>query len=197
MRRACVVVGAGAAGVAMSHALVERDVEHVVLERAEPGDTWARQRWDGFRLNTPGWMNAILGDQPADWFCGRDEVVERLRATAAPLPIATNTAVGLITRRGSTFLVRTDDSEIEADTVVLATGLLNVPRRPSLRHRLTARVLQLHAADYRSPAVLPAGAVLVVGGGQSGCQIAEELVLSGRRVYLATCRVGRYDWHYR
>ena len=91
----------------------------------------------------------------------------------------------------------TPDGTLTARTVVVASGLLNVPRRPAQAERVASRVHQLHAADYRSAAQLPDGAVLVVGGGQSGCQIAEDLALAGRTVYLSTSRVGRIPWLYR
>ena len=197
MRTPCVVVGAGPAGLAMSQALVERGVDHVVLERDEPANTWRTQRWDNFRLNTPDWMNAMLGTMAAGTFCGRDEVVQRLTSLAESLPVRANSPVEWLTTSGSGFVIRTSAEEIHADAIVLAHGLLNVPRHPPSARDVSPRVLQLHASDYRSADELPAGGVLVVGGGQSGCQIAEDLADAGRRVSLATCRVGRYNWAYR
>ncbi len=191
------MVGAGPAGVAMSRCLADRGVEHLVLERGEIGDTWATQRWDGFRLNTPAWMNGLLGDLPDGSFPGRDEVVVRLRASAAGLPVRTRSPVLSVRRRGDGFAVQTPDQEHLADAVVVASGGLNVPRTPSLAGALPSDVVQLHVAHYRSAADLPAGAVLVVGSGQSGSQVAEDLVQAGRRVLLSTSRVGRYRWRYR
>lgn len=197
MREPCVVVGAGPAGLAMSRCLVDRGVDHLVLERRDVGDTWATQRWDGFRLNTPAWMNRLLGDLPEGAFPGRDEVVARLRAAAVGLPVQSHSPVLSVRKQGDGFAVRTPDREYVADAVVVASGGQNVPRTPSLASGLPAYVMQLHAADYRSAADLPKGAVLVVGSGQSGSQIAEDLVLAGRRVLLSTSRVGRYRWSYR
>jgi putative flavoprotein involved in K+ transport len=197
VRSACVVVGAGAAGLAASRALVDAGVDHVVLERNEVGDTWANRRWESFRLNTPGWMNACLGDVPPDSFSFRDEVVQLLGERAASLPVRTQTPVVGIDHERDGFVVRTPDEQIHAASVVLASGFLNVPRLPAQARRVTSRVLQLHTGDYRSPNGLPDGAVLIVGSGQSGCQIAEDLALAGRRVYLATSRVGRWPWTYR
>jgi putative flavoprotein involved in K+ transport len=94
-------------------------------------------------------------------------------------------------------VIRTPSDEIQAEAVVLAHGLLNVPKQPPAARDVSPRVLQLHASDFRSADELPTGGVLVVGGGQSGCQIAEDLAVAGRAVSLATCRVGRYNWSYR
>ena len=197
MRWPCVVVGAGPAGLAMSRCLADRGVEHLVLERREVGDTWATQRWDGFRLNTPAWMNRLLGDLPEGAFPGRDEVVALLQGAGAGLPIQSHSPVLSVRRHGDGFSVRTPSSEHVADAVVVASGGLNVPRTPALAGMLPSFVAQLHGAAYRSAADLPDGAVLVVGSGQSGSQIAEDLVLAGRRVLLSTSRVGRYRWSYR
>ncbi|HZZ95369.1 MAG TPA: NAD(P)-binding domain-containing protein [Jatrophihabitantaceae bacterium] len=196
-RNACVVIGAGAAGLAVSSALAEAGVEHVVLEREDVADTWQRQRWDAFRLNTPGWMNTMLGPVAPDSFSTRDEVVRLLCERAAALPVRSHTPVLALEHDGSSFVVRTPGARIDAATVVLATGLQNVTRMPAQHARFPTRLRHLHTADYANAAALDDGAVLVVGSGQSGCQIAEDLVLAGRRVYLATSKVGRYPWMYR
>jgi putative flavoprotein involved in K+ transport len=181
----------------MSRCLVERGVEHLVLERREVGDTWATQRWDSFRLNTPAWMNRLLGELPDGAFPGRDEVVARLQGVAAGLPVQAHSPVLSVRKQGDGFAVRTPDREHVAEAVVVASGGLNVPRTPALAGVLPSWMVQLHGADYRSAAELPEGAVLVVGSGQSGSQVAEDLVLAGRRVLLSTSRVGRYRWSYR
>ena len=114
------------------------------------------------------------------------------------LPVRARTPVTAVESGPAGFLVSTPDGTLTARTLVLASGLLNVPRQPVAgRARVAARVHQLHTADYRSAAQLPDGAVLVVGGGQSGCQIAEDLATAGRTVYLSTSRVGRIPWLYR
>jgi putative flavoprotein involved in K+ transport len=187
----CVVVGAGPAGLATSQALTGRGVDHVVLERGAAGASWRTQRWDALRLNNPGWMNPMLGAQPADTYLTAGEVVDRLRTLAAHCPVREGVAVTGLTRRGDRWLVRGADVELRARAVVVAAGGENVPRTPPLARLLPARVAQVHAADYRAPAQLPAGAVLVVGSAQSGYQISEELLAAGRRVVLATSAVGR------
>lgn len=193
----CVVVGAGPAGLATSRALAERGVDHVVLERHETGHSWRTQRWDSFRLNTPGWTNEMLGSFERNDYATAPEVVARLDDLAAGLPVRQRTPVESLDRAGNSYVLRTPDGELRTATVVLATGNQNVPKMPAVAGRISERVQQLHAAEYRNPAQLPAGAVLVAGSAQSGCQIAEDLIAAGRRVHLATSRVSRFSWHYR
>src|SRR5476651_2027276 len=106
VRSPVVVVGAGAAGLAVSRALVGAGLDHLVLERHDVGDTWKTQRWDSFRLNTPGWMNAAVGTVAPTSFPFRDEVVQLLGERAASLPVRTHTPVVEIDHNGSRFLVR-------------------------------------------------------------------------------------------
>ena len=193
-----VVVGGGPAGLAASVALAGRGVEHVVLERDRVAATWRAQRWDSFRLNTAGWMNSMLGGQARDAYAGGPEVVQRLAQLAAGCPVREGARVARLVPAGDGWAVATDDGELRARAVVVATGDQNRPRVPALARRLPGRVAQLHAADYRSPGQLPGGTVLVVGSAQSGCQIAEDLLVSGGiRVVLATSPVGRVPFRHR
>jgi putative flavoprotein involved in K+ transport len=192
-----VVVGGGPAGLAASVALDGRGVEHVVLERDRVAATWRAQRWDSFRLNTAGWMNSMLGGQARDAYAGGPEVVQRLAQLAAGCPVREGARVARLAPAGDGWAVATDDGELRARAVVVATGDQNRPWVPALARRLPGRVAQLHAADYRSPGQLPGGTVLVVGSAQSGCQITEDLLAGGRRVILATSRVGRVPFWYR
>jgi len=121
-------VGAGAAGLAMSQVLVDRGIDHVVLERNRVGHTWRTQRWDSFRLNTSAWMNAMLGPMDPGAFFTRGEVVERLAGIAASLPVREESPVEKLSAAGSGFSLKTPADEIRADTVVLANGMLNVPK---------------------------------------------------------------------
>jgi putative flavoprotein involved in K+ transport len=193
----CVVVGAGPAGLAASAALAARGVEHLVLERGRAGESWRTQRWDSFRLNTPGWMNELLGEQARDAFATGAEVVQRLEKVAADAPVRAGVEVTGLAPAGDGYALRTGGGELRARTVVVATGDQNGPRVPALARLLPGRVAQYHTADYRGPAALPAGAVLVVGSAQSGCQIAEDLLAAGRRVVLATSAAGRFTWRHR
>ena len=187
----CVIVGAGPAGLAASAALTVRGIDHLVLERGRAGHTWRTQRWDSLRLNNPGWMNPMLGDQPPHTYLTAAEVVERLEQLAARAPIREHAAVTALSPRSTGWVLHTTHGPLRARTVIVATGGENVPHTPESARRLPARIRQLHSAEYRHPSRLPAGAVLVVGSAQSGYQIAEELLRPGRRVILATSRVGR------
>jgi putative flavoprotein involved in K+ transport len=136
-------------------------------------------------------MNPMLGDQPPGTYLSAADVVDRLERLAARAPVREQTAVRALSPDRSGWILRTDDGPLRARTVVVASGGENVPRTPPLGRRLPAHIAQWHAAEYRRPDQLPPGAVLVVGSAQSGYQIAEELLVSGRRVILATSRVGR------
>ena len=192
----CLVVGAGPAGLATSAALLQRGIDHAVCERGRAGQTWRTQRWDSLRLNNPGWMNPMLGEQPRDTYLSAGEVVDRLAHLASAAPVHEQTPVDLVVRRGDAWSVRTADAELHTRAVVVASGGENVPLIPRLARLVPDRVAQCHAASYRAPDQLPEGAVLVVGSAQTGYQISEELIRAGRRVYLATSPVGRIPaWH--
>jgi putative flavoprotein involved in K+ transport len=193
----CVVVGAGPAGLAASVALAQRGIDHVVLEAGQVGQSWRTQRWNSFRLNTPGWMNQLLGEQSRHDYLSGAEVVQRLEKLAAQSPIRAGVRVTNLTPRAGGHVLRTSDGELRVRTVVVATGAENIPRLPTTARAFPARLAQFHAANYRHPAQLPDGGVLVVGSGQSGVQIAEDLVARGRHVVLSTSAVGRMPTPYR
>ncbi len=188
------VVGAGQAGLAVSHELGRAGVEHVVLERGRVGETW-RRRWDSFCLVTPNWSLRLPGhpydgDAP-DGYLARDEVIAYLDRCAAEAPVREGIEVTALRRGRNGFLLETSGGSIAADAAVLCTGAYQRPHRPAAAGALPADLLQIDVDDYRNPSDLPAGPVLVVGSGQSGCQIAEELHEAGRDVFLAC---GRAPW---
>jgi putative flavoprotein involved in K+ transport len=193
----CVVVGAGPAGLAASSSLAGLGIEHVVLERARPGETWRTQRWDSLHVNNPGFMNTMLGDQDPGTYLTHREVVQRLETLASRAPVRTGIDVLGVARLNGHWLVRTSDGPLQARSIVVASGGENVPRLPGLAARLPDRIVQRHAATYKNPGDLPDGAVLVVGSAQSGTQITEDLLAAGRQVWLATCAVGRASAKYR
>jgi putative flavoprotein involved in K+ transport len=193
----CVVVGAGPAGLAASAALTARGVEHVVLERGRVGESWRTQRWDSFRLNTPGWMNQLLGEQAPDRYAAGVDVVQRLERLAADAPVRSGARVARLASAGDGYALRTGGGDLRCRGVVVATGDQNLPQVPALAQTFPDRVAQYHTADYRGAWQLPAGAVLVVGSAQSGCQITEDLLAAGRQVVLATSPVGRVPFHHR
>ena len=193
-----VVIGAGHAGLAASYRLREAGLDHVVLERGEVGESWRSQRWDSFTLNTPNRMNqlpgASLDGADPDAFERRDDWVTRLERYARDhaLPVRSHTTVTAVDRDGEGFVVSScDGPPITARNVIVASGMVTVPKMPGGAAGLDPRIARLSTGEYRAPDQLRPGGVLVVGSAQSGCQIAEELVDSGRDVYLATGNVGR------
>ncbi|GIG21280.1 hypothetical protein Cch01nite_20040 [Cellulomonas chitinilytica] len=193
----CVVVGAGPAGLAASAALAEEGVDHVVLERDRVGESWRAHRWDSFRLNTPGSMNQLLGPLPDDEYTGRDDVVRHLDTVAGRCPVRAGVDVTGLAPHDGELVLTTSDGPVRTRSVVVATGSENVPRLPPAAQALPRRTTQLTGASYRSPGALPAGAVLVVGSGQTGAQVVEDLVSDGRRVLLSASPVGRLPTPYR
>jgi len=192
-----VIVGAGQAGLSVSHELTRAGVPHAVLERERVGHTW-RRRWDSFCLVTPNWTVRLPGgdydgDDP-DGFMPRDEIVAYLQRYARGFAAPVREGVDVSSLRagdGGGFLLETPAGRIAADRVVVATGAYQRPHRPAAASTLPADLLQIDAEQYRDPDALPPGPVLVIGAGQSGCQIAEELQASGRDTFLAC---GRAPW---
>lgn len=205
-----VVVGAGQAGLGVSYYLQQAGHSHVVFERGQVGETWLTQRWDTFCVNTPNFMNALPGlpynGPEPNGFAPQAELVDYYRRYADHfrLPVRTGKEVVAVDQApGETdFSVQTRaagqaDERVTGRCVVIAAGIQNVPNIPALREKLPQGITQLHTAAYRSAAALPPGAVVVVGSGQSGCQIVEDLLAAGRSVYLCTSRVGRAPRRYR
>ncbi|MCS5699021.1 MSMEG_0569 family flavin-dependent oxidoreductase [Cyanobium sp. FGCU-52] len=202
-RHPVVIVGAGQAGLSMAHTLQRRGIRPLLLERHRIGHAWERQRWDSFCLVTPNWQCRLPdfpydGDDPHG-FMGRDQIVDYVRRYAAHIQadVREGVAVSRLLRHGDGYRLFTSEGEIEADQVVIATGGYHRPRRHPQAERLPAGLLQLDARDYRNPDQLPPGPVLVVGSGQSGCQIAEDLFLAGRRVHLSVGSAPRSPRRYR
>ncbi len=204
------IIGAGQAGLGVSYFLKRNGLDHVVLERGRVGETWLSQRWDSFRLNTPTVMNTLPGlptaDPVSDGFWPRDQLVTYFDRYVKhfQLPVRTGVTVLSVEKadREDGFLVRTRsggqaEKTVVSRSVVIACGSQNVPKFPHTSSRMPGDIMQLHSADYRDAAALPPGAVLVVGSGQSGCQITEDLLSAGRTVYLCTSRVGRVPRRYR
>lgn len=199
-RIGAVIIGAGPAGLATSHELVQAGVEHVVLERGSIGESW-RGRWDSFCLVTPNWSvqlpgGAYDGDDP-DGFMPRDDIVSHLTRYAARFgaPVRERTDVtSLELLPDGAIRLQTSSGEIVADSVVVASGGYQRPHRPPGADSLPPDLSVIDVEGYRNPQALPAGRILVVGSGQSGCQIAEELTEAGRDVSLAC---GRAPWAHR
>jgi putative flavoprotein involved in K+ transport len=198
------VVGAGQAGIAMSEHLGKAGIPHLVLERQRIAESWRSKRWDSLVANGPAWHDRFPGmefpDAHPDEFPPKEKVADYFVAYADMIgaPVRTGVEVRkvqrLVGRPG--FLVETSTGAIEAKSVVVATGAFHHPVIPDLVPR-DAGIAQIHSNEYRNPAQLPDGAVLVVGAGSSGGQIADELQRAGRRVFLSVGPHGRPQRAYR
>lgn len=201
-----IIVGGGQAGLSMSHCLRQRAIDHLVIEKRSLVHTWRTQRWDSFCLVTPNWQCNLPGwpytgsdphgfmvkDELNDWLSG---FVEQVQAPALEgVSVEKLSRVGEAAQR---FAVETSAGRFIAGQVVVASGGYHKPVVPRMAERLPSSVVQYHSAQYRNPAQLPEGAVLVVGCGQSGAQIAEDLHLAGRKVFLATGNAPRCARFYR
>lgn len=203
-----VVIGAGQAGLGIGYYLRAAGRKFVIFERGKIGETWRTQRWDSFSVNTPNWANRLPGDpyegEDPHGFSHRDELVDYFDryADEFALPVTEGVTVTEVDTEGDGFRVTYVDAAGSIDSVttaniVVASGMMRAPKIPALRDRFPVSLLQLHASDYRSPAHLPPGAVVVIGAGQSGCQISVDLIEAGRDVYLCTSKVGRVRRRYR
>jgi putative flavoprotein involved in K+ transport len=185
-----VVVGAGHAGLAASHFLTGQSIDHVVLERGEVANSWRRERWDSLRLLTPNWLSRLPGlryqGPDPDGYMTMGEVTEFIGHFAAlsRAPVRTGVNVTSVRRADDGYRLTTSGGEICCRAVVIASGACNQPAVPQFKAAVPASVEQLTPFDYRDPAKLPDGGVLVVGASATGVQLAAELQRSGRPVTL-------------
>jgi putative flavoprotein involved in K+ transport len=186
-----IIIGGGQAGLSLSWYLKDLGIDHLVLEKHRAGHAWRSERWDSFCLVTPNWQCQLPGYPYAGadphGFMLRQEIInyfDGFVASFAPPLREGVTATGLRSHGQHGFVLDTSAGRYAADQVVIATGGYQIPVVPRCAERLATDILQLNAATYRDPQSLPDGAVLVVGSGQSGAQIAEDLHLAGRQVHL-------------
>jgi putative flavoprotein involved in K+ transport len=198
-----VVVGGGQAGLSGSHYLKKHGIDHVVFERKTVAHKWQSERWDAFCLVTPNWQ-CQLPDHPYDGpdphgFMVKEEIVAYVDRFVKKVdaPVFEGTSVTSIEKTGDLLTIVSTAGTVTADSVVLATSLYSRPFIPRAAERLSDHITQIHTADYRNPAQLPPGGVIVVGSGQSGCQIAEDLHLAGRKVHMVTGNAPRCARFYR
>jgi putative flavoprotein involved in K+ transport len=202
-RTSTLVIGAGQAGLAMSHCLTERSMDHVVIERGEVANSWARERWDSLRLLTPNWQSRLPGHTYSgadpDRYMSSGEVVGFLRhyAAASAAPIETGVTVTSVTWDAGSYIVTTDKGIWRAANVVLASGACNRTSIPSFAKDIPDHIAQISPLSYRNASELPKGGVLVVGASATGVQLAAEIQASGRPVTLAAGNHIRMPRHYR
>ena len=197
------IVGGGQSGLVMSHMLGRKQVPHLVLERQRVAERWRSERWDGLRFQFPNWSVELPGfpfrRTDPDGFASAGEIVDYLDAYAAFVspPIRCGVTVTRLRASAATggFVAETSEGPVDANQVVVATGPYQKPVLPTLQPG--DGVVQLHASAYRTPEQMPAGAVLIVGSGASGAQIAEELARAGKRVLLSVGRHKRMPRRYR
>lgn len=198
------IIGGGQAGLSLSYLLKQQGLSHVILEKNRLGHAWRSERWDSFCLVTPNWQCALpgfpyQGDDP-EGFMVKDDIVAYIDAYIAsfgPPALEGVTVTGVRRDAAGGWLVESSAGAYHAAQVVIAVGGYHTPIIPADAARLPASVMQLHSSDYINPAQLPPGEVLVVGTGQSGCQIAEDLHLAGRRVHLCVGDAPRVARRYR
>ncbi len=200
-----VIIGGGQSGLAMSYCLSQLGREHVVLERARVAERWRSERWDNFFFDFPNWSIKLPGykyqcDNP-DGFAPGKEIVQFIENyaefTKAPVRCGAQVTSVQESPKAGRYLVQAGDSTIEAVNVVLATGGYQEPAIPNISAGLSSKVFQIHSNRYRNADQLPPGAVLVVGTGASGVQIADDLKWGGRKVYLSVGRHRRVPRRYR
>jgi putative flavoprotein involved in K+ transport len=198
-----IIVGAGQSGLAVSYYLTQQKRNHVLLEKQRIAEAWRSGKWDSFTLVSPNWSTRLPGfdysGSDPDGYLTREQVVQHIEDYIRLFnpPVRTGIEVTCVKGVKNGFTVETNQSVLEAANVVVATGAFQKPNIPAYSAKISTPILQLHSSQYRNPQQLPDGAVLVVGSGQSGCQITEELYQQGRKVYLCTGRAGRIPRRYR
>ncbi|MBI4783588.1 MAG: MSMEG_0569 family flavin-dependent oxidoreductase [Oscillatoriophycideae cyanobacterium NC_groundwater_1537_Pr4_S-0.65um_50_18] len=205
MHYSVAIIGGGQAGLSMSYCLKERGLDHIVFEKNQIGYAWRSKRWDTFCLVTPNWQCRLPGyhypGSDPNGFMQRDEIVQYIEDYAASFdpPLKEGVEVSKVRRNeaDNVFEITTSIGDFTADQVVIAVGGYHTPKLPILAGRFPEEIVQLHSSEYKNPQSLPDKAVLVVGTGQSGCQIAEDLHLAGKQVHLCVGGAPRSPRRYR
>ena len=203
-----VIIGAGIAGLCISLYLTKNKVPHIILERGEVANTWIKERWENFHLVNPNWANKIpefgFGSKyfPSDdpnGFLNKNETVDYIQSFAKYIgsEIYTNENVYSVSKQDHDYTIVTSKRTIKTNIVIIASGAFGDSYIPNINSELNKNVLQLHSSEYKSIDKLPEGGVLIVGSGQSGAQIAEELLEGDRKVWLSVSKCGRRPRYYR
>jgi putative flavoprotein involved in K+ transport len=197
-----VIVGAGIAGLCISYYLTRKNVDHIILERGEVANTWINERWDNFSLVNPNWAIKIpefgfgtkfFPSKNPDGFLDKLQTVDYLKSFSSFIgsKIYTNENVASITKENNIYKTVTSKRTIKSDIVIVASGAFGDLYIPEMNLNINNQVFQIHSSGYKNHEDLPEGGALVVGSGQSGAQIAEDLLESGKEVWLAVSKCGR------
>ncbi|MEO0374900.1 MAG: MSMEG_0569 family flavin-dependent oxidoreductase [Cyanobacteria bacterium P01_A01_bin.17] len=198
-----IIIGGGQAGLSISYCLRERSIDHIIFEKHRIAHSWRSKRWDSFCLVTPNWQCTLPGfPYPGDdthGFMQKDEIVQYVEEYARSFnaPVQEGVEVSKVSKHDNQYAVNTSMGDFTANQVVIATGGYHRPKIPRISERLPEKMLQIHSSEYKNPQSLPDRAVLVVGTGQSGCQIAEDLHLAGKQVHLCVGGAPRSPRTYR
>ena len=204
-----IVVGAGHAGLSISYHLKDHHLSHMVLEKGRIGDTWINQRWDSFKLNTPNKWNLLPGQEnmfsDPDGFCSAPDFAAFLEGYSVKfqLPVIENCEVLSVecVPGSNEFSVHVSENgnakNYLCKQIVIASGGQNIKSFPSFARNIPPEIVQLHTNEYRNASALPDGAILVIGSAQSGAQIAEDLIVDDRKVFISTSQVPRVPRRYR
>ena len=200
-----IIVGGGQAGLSASYGLTQQKIEHLILDRGAIGDSWGKRRWDSFCLVTPNWQCRLPGfdydGNDPKGFMLKDEIVDYVKRYAASFnpPFKGNVEVHKVYRKtkDGDFHVNTSIGNFTAQKVIIATGAYHIPNILPMSKGFEDSINQIHSADYKNPEQLDDGATLVVGSGQSGAQIAEDLHIAGKKVYLSVGTAPRAPRTYR
>lgn len=201
-----VIVGAGYSGLCAGYHLKKYGLDHIIFERGRIGESWRSQRWDNFHFNSTNKLNVLPGEKEVDdpdRFGMVPQFVSSLEQYVAKheLPVKENSNVISVEKNGEIFQITVSSNKAIKNyysrQLLIASGAANEIKIPSIAKNISKDIKQLHTCEYKNAAQLPAGAVLVVGGAQSGIQIAEDLLHAGKEVYLSTSKVGRIPRWYR
>ena len=203
-----IIIGAGIAGLCTSFYLTKNNISHIIIERGEIANTWITERWDNFHLVNPNWAIKIpdfgfgskyFPNKNPDGYLNRIETINYIQDFASHIgsEIYTNENVEHLSKQNNEYTVKTSKRTLRSNIVIIASGAFGESYIPSINSELSDEVLQLHSTEYKNHNKLPEGGVLVVGSGQSGAQIAEELLESGKDTWLAVSKCGRRPRRYR
>lgn len=200
-----IIVGGGQAGLSASFCLKKEHINHLILDQGEIGDTWKKHRWDSFCLVTPNWQCRLPGfdydGKDPKGFMLKDDIVDYVKRYAASFnpPIKQGVTVLKVykNQEDKIFSIDTSIGTFTANKVIIATGAYHIPNILPMSKNFSDDIFQIHSDVYKNPNQLPEGTTLVVGSGQSGAQIAEDLHLAGRKVYLSVGSAPRAPRRYR